>query len=84
MEENKKNHAAPPAGRPGMGPGGPGPRGMRGPGGKPKDAKATVGRIFRYIKIYHSAYAKRQTKISNGSWNTRLFNRGSNCWNRYV
>ena len=50
MEENKKNHAAPPAGRPGMGPGGPGPRGMRGPGGKPKDAKATVGRIFRYIK----------------------------------
>ena len=47
MAEMKKN-----AGRPPMGPGGhgPGPRGMRGPGGKPKNTKATVGRIFRYIK----------------------------------
>ena len=38
--------------RPPMGPGGPGhgPRGMRGPGGKPKNAKAAIGRIFSYIK----------------------------------
>ena len=36
----------------GPGPGGPGggPRGMRGPGGKPKNAKAAIGRIFSYIK----------------------------------
>lgn len=38
-------------GRPGMGPGGPGgPGGMRGNGGKPKNAKATIGRIFGYVK----------------------------------
>ena len=30
-------------------PGGPGPRGMRGNGGKPKDTKAVVSRIFKYI-----------------------------------
>ena len=44
----KNNHAAPPMGRPG--PGGPGGRGMRGPGGKPKNTKATIGRIFSYIR----------------------------------
>ena len=46
-----KANAAPPNARP-MGPGGhgPGPRGMHGPGGKPKNAKATVGRIFSYIR----------------------------------
>ena len=46
MAEMKKN-AAPPAGRPPMGPG---PKGMRGPGGKPKNTKATIRRIFGYIK----------------------------------
>ena len=46
MAEMKKN-AAPPAGRPPMGPG---PKGMRGPGGKPKNTKATIKRIFSYIK----------------------------------
>ena len=48
-----KKRPMPPAGRPPMGPGrpgGPGPRGMGGPGGKPKDTKAVLGRIFRYIK----------------------------------
>ena len=44
-----KANAAPPNARP-MGPGGHGPRGMRGPGGKPKNTKATVGRIFAYIR----------------------------------
>ena len=44
-----KNNKRPPMG---PGPGGPGhgPGGMRGPGGKPKDAKAAVKRIFSYIK----------------------------------
>ena len=45
MADMKKN-----AGRPPMGPGGHGPKGMRGPGGKPKNAKATIGRIFSYIR----------------------------------
>lgn len=45
---NKK--PTPPAGRPPMGPGGHGPGGMRGPGGKPKNTKAAVKRIFAYIK----------------------------------
>ena len=45
MADMKKN-----AGRPPMGPGGHGPKGMRGPGGKPKNTKATIGRIFRYIR----------------------------------
>ncbi len=49
-EMNTKKNAAPPAGGPGMRPGGPGPRGMRGPGGKPKDTKAAIRRIFSYIK----------------------------------
>lgn len=47
--EKKGQGAMPPMGRPG-GPGhGPG-RGVRGPGGKPKDAKKTIGRTFKYIE----------------------------------
>lgn len=47
-----KNNKRPPMGPGRPGPGGPGhgPGGMRGPGGKPKDAKAAVKRIFSYIK----------------------------------
>ena len=45
MADRKKKPSGPP-----MGPGGHGPKGMRGPGGKPKNAKATIGRIFSYIR----------------------------------
>ena len=34
----------------GPGPGGPGKKGMRGPGGKPKNAAATIKRVFGYIR----------------------------------
>ena len=37
-------------GKPGHGPGPGGPRGMRGPGGKPKNAAATIKRVFGYIR----------------------------------
>ena len=42
---NTKNNARPP-----MGPGGGGPRGMHGPGGKPKNTKQSVQRVFSYIR----------------------------------
>lgn len=45
MADMKKKPSGPP-----MGPGGHGPKGMRGPGGKPKNTKATIGRIFSYIR----------------------------------
>ena len=44
-----KANAVPPKGKP-MGPGPGGPGGMRGPGGKPKNTKAAIGRIFGYIR----------------------------------
>lgn len=40
------------AGNGGPRPGGPGPRGMRGPGEKPKNAMATIARILKYIGKY--------------------------------
>ncbi|MBQ8634400.1 MAG: ABC transporter ATP-binding protein [Lachnospiraceae bacterium] len=50
MAEAKNNNRPPMGpGRPGGGPGH-GPKGMRGPGGKPKNAKAAIKRIFSYIK----------------------------------
>ncbi|MGN0505816.1 MAG: ABC transporter ATP-binding protein [Lachnospiraceae bacterium] len=50
MSEEKKNSTAMPPmrGPGGHGPGGPGR--AHGPGGKPKDTKKTVGRIFKYIE----------------------------------
>ena len=44
------SHASKPAGRGPVG-GGPGPH-ARGMGGKPKDAKKTIGRIFAYLGGY--------------------------------
>ena len=42
--------------------------------------RAEIG-ILRYIKIHNTTYAKRKTKVFNGSWDARLFNRGSNFGN---
>ncbi|MBE5952423.1 MAG: ABC transporter ATP-binding protein [Lachnospiraceae bacterium] len=54
MSDVKKRYAKmqTPMGGPGRGPGhgGPGGRGMRGPGGKPKNAMATIKRVFGYIR----------------------------------
>ena len=41
--------AKPPQGMPGGRPGGPGRRGMHGPGGKPKNTKDVVKRLIRYL-----------------------------------
>ncbi len=46
MADIKHNNAK----RPPMGPGPGGPKGMKGPGGKPKNTKAAMKRIFSYIK----------------------------------
>ncbi len=46
MADIKHNNAK----RPPMGPGPGGPGGMRGPGGKPKNTRAAMKRIFSYIK----------------------------------
>ena len=46
MAKVKHNNAK----KPPMGPGQGGPGGMRGPGGKPKNTKAAIGRIFSYIQ----------------------------------
>ncbi len=46
MADIKHNNAK----RPPMGPGPGGPKGMKGPGGKPKNTKVAMKRIFSYIK----------------------------------
>ena len=43
--------------------------------------RRTKRRIFRYIEIYITTYAKRETKILNGSWYSRLFDRSSKSRN---
>ncbi len=46
--------------------------------GEPKEE------YLKMLKLYSSINARKQTKIFNGSRNTRLFNRSGSCRNRYV
>ena len=52
QELQKQYHSSSKAPRPGMGGGGPRGRGPQGMGGKPKNAKQTIGRLLKYVGKY--------------------------------